>query len=237
MLITGGARRVGRAVAIAYARAGYDVAITYRNSAADAESLAGEIRTAGSSPLLIQTDLLDLPAAIDRIYNQFTARFDRLDVLINNASVYKPAALADTTLDLIREANTMHIEVPLLLTQRFESLLTTAGGSVINMVDIMAERPYPAYLAYCASKAGLHNLTLGMARQFAPRVRVNGIAPGTVEWAEDATDSQKQTYLKRVPMQRIGSPEEVARLALYLGRDATYQTGQILRIDGGRSIA
>ena len=235
-LITGGARRVGRAIALGLASAGYDIAITYNKSADDAQSLEHQVKAMGRQALLIQANLADLPSAVHAVHSSFISTFDRLDVLVNNASVYKPAKLADTTLALIREANTLHLEAPLLLCQKFATLLRTSKGSVINMIDVMAERPMPTYLAYCASKGALLNLTLGLAREFVPDVRVNGIAPGTVEWAPNVSAEQKETYIQRVPLKRIGSPEEVAKLAIYLARDATYQTGQILRIDGGRSI-
>src|SRR5205807_1329425 len=114
--------------------------------------------------------------------------------------------------------------------------LRESRGHIVNMVDLLAERPWPKYLAYCASKAALWNLTLGLAREFAPDVTVNGIAPGVVEWPDDYPESEKQTYLKRVPLSRAGAPEDVADAVMFFARSANYVTGQILRLDGGRSI-
>jgi pteridine reductase len=131
---------------------------------------------------------------------------------------------------------TIHVESPLLLSRAFFPMPQSAGGSIINMVDLQAERPIPGYLAYCASKAGLWNLTLGLAREMAPRVRVNGIAPGVVEWPADLSEAKREQYLRRVPLGRAGTPEDVAGAVAFLCTGAEYVTGQILRLDGGRSI-
>jgi pteridine reductase len=163
-------------------------------------------------------------------------RYARLDVLVNNASIYEPSALLDTNLEQIRRLMSIHFESPLLLAQAFASMLRAAKGHVINMVDLLAERPWPQYLAYSASKAALANLTLGLARELAPEVTVNGVAPGVVEWPEGYPDVEKQRYLKRVPLQRPGAPQDVAELVHFLVTSGSYLTGQILRLDGGRSI-
>jgi pteridine reductase len=130
----------------------------------------------------------------------------------------------------------IHFESPLLLAQAFGPMLRASGGHIVNMVDLLAERPWPQYLAYSASKAALANLTLGLARELAPEVRVNGIAPGVVAWPEDYPDAARAKYLKRVPLARAGTPQEVAELVHFLCTAGTYLTGQILRLDGGRSI-
>ena len=119
---------------------------------------------------------------------------------------------------------------------RFAPLLRTAKGRVINMVDLLAERPWPQYMAYCASKAALANLTLSLARELAPEVTVNGIAPGVVEWPADYPEAEKEKYLKRVPLGRAGTPQDVANLVHFLATEGSYITGQIIRLDGGRSI-
>jgi pteridine reductase len=240
-LITGAAKRVGRAIALRLADEGFDIAFTYLSSAGPAEELCDEIKTKGRIPLAIRADLTDPPSAIRDIEKSFSAAFARLDVLVNNASLYAPDAATDA--DAIKAAEqsrrfwAIHVESPLLLARTFAPQLRAAGGAVINMVDLMAERPMPGYLAYCASKAGLWNLTLGLARELAPQVRVNGIAPGVVEWPTDLPEEKKAEYLKRVPLARAGSPADVAETATFLVVRATYVTGQILRIDGGRAIA
>ncbi len=165
-----------------------------------------------------------------------TAEFGRLDVLVNSASLYHQASLAQTSLEASRRLWAIHVESPMLLCQRFEAQLRKSQGSVINMLDLLAERPWPKYLAYCASKAGLWNLTLGLARELAPEVTVNGIAPGVVEWPSDYPESEKQKYLKRVPLGRAGTPGDVAEAVHFLCTAGRYITGQIIRLDGGRSI-
>jgi pteridine reductase len=136
----------------------------------------------------------------------------------------------------MRRLMAIHFEAPLLLAQAFAPMLRAARGHVVNMVDIQAERPSPQYLAYCASKAALVNLTLGLARELAPEVTVNGIAPGVVEWPDDYPEAERAKYLKRVPLQRPGTPGDVAELVHFLCTAGSYLTGQILRLDGGRSI-
>ncbi|HEX4795650.1 MAG TPA: SDR family oxidoreductase [Humisphaera sp.] len=235
-LITGGAKRVGRSIALRLARGGYDVAFTYNRSNADAQSLVEEIAKIGRRSIAISADLFDLPAAAHTIAREFRGAFDRLDILVNNASSYAAADLASTTLELTGRLWAIHVEAPILLCQEFAGMLKDSGGSIVNMVDLLAQRPWPQYLAYCASKAALANLTLGLARELAARVRVNGIAPGVVEWPPGYPQEQKEQYLRRVPLERAGTPEDVAELVWFLSRPDGYITGQIVPLDGGRSI-
>jgi pteridine reductase len=235
-LITGGAKRVGRAIVERLADAGFDIAFTYLHSEDEALAFADDLRARGRTAIAIRADLTDLPGAIDTIEREFRATFDRLDVLVNCASFYHAADLAATDLHLMRQLSAIHFEAPLLLCQRFAADLRASKGHVINMIDLLAERPWPKYLAYCATKAALSNLTLGLARELAPDVTVNGIAPGVVDWPENFPESQKQTYLNRVPLARAGTPRDVAETVHFLCTAAPYVTGQILRVDGGRSI-
>jgi len=236
-LITGAARRVGRAIALRLADEGLDIAFTYLTSGTAAGELCEEIRKKDRSCLTISADLTDSQAAVEKISAQVTAKFGRLDVLVNSASLYQPdAATAQATLQMQRFW-AIHVESPLLLSRAFSPMLQSAGGSIINMLDLLAERPMPGYLSYCASKAGLWNLTLGLAREMAPRVRVNGIAPGVVEWPADLPADEREKYLRRVPLGKAGTPDDVAGAVAYLSIQAQYVTGQILRLDGGRSIA
>jgi pteridine reductase len=228
-LITGGARRVGRAIAETLSAAGYAVVITYRKSAAEAEALT---RSIGARA--IHADFFEPAAAIERIEREIGPR---LDVLVNNASLYEPGELGKLQQAQIRQMMAIHVEAPLLLTQAMESRLRAARGSVVNMVDAMVERPWPRYMAYCASKAGLWNLTMSLARALAPEVTVNGIAPGVVEWPPDMPQTERDAYLKRVPLSRPGTPEDAARLVKFLVTDGKYMTGQIIKLDGGRSLS
>lgn len=230
-LVTGGAKRVGRAIVERLAADHYSVAFTYRSSESEAKDLERQI-----DGLAIRADLAQPEAAAAQVHRAFTARFDRLDLLVNNASVYKRARLRDTDMNLMREVAAVHVQSPLLLCQRFEAMLRASRGHVINMIDLLAERPWPEYLIYCASKAALANLTTGLARELAPEVTVNGIAPGVVEWPDDYPPEERERYLSRVPLRRAGTPEDVAKLVHFLVTDGAYITGQIIRLDGGRSI-
>jgi pteridine reductase len=198
-LITGGAKRVGRAIVERLAKAGMTVAFTYNTSVNDAEALAKSV-----GGIAIKADLTDL---------------DQTDV------------------ELSRRLMAIHFESPMLLCRQFAPLLRNAHGHVINMVDVMVEKPMPQYLAYCASKAALWNLTLCLARELAPEVTVNGIAPGVVEWPADLPQKEREKYLSRVPLGRAGTPTDVAETVLFLATTGSYISGQIIRLDGGRSIA
>lgn len=228
-LVTGGAKRVGRAIVETLAGEGFSVVFTYNSSEAEAAELARRLDAQA-----IKADLSDPVAASKEIRATFAG--GRLDVLVNNASLYHPARLAETTPDLMRRLMAIHYEAPLLLAQAFEPMLRASRGHIINMLDLLVERPWPRYMPYCASKAALANLTLSLARELAPEVTVNGIAPGVVEWPPDYPEAEKQKYLKRVPLQRPGTPQDVANLVHFLATGGAYITGQIIRLDGGRSI-
>jgi pteridine reductase len=230
-LVTGGAKRVGRAIVEKLAAAGFAVAFTYNSSEAEALQLAQKL-----GGLAIRADLMEAQTATAKVFTEFCSRFDRLDVLVNNASAYLSARLRDTTPELIHKLNAIHIAAPLLLAKHFEPMLRQSRGHVVNMADSMTERPWPQYLAYCASKGGLVTLTRALARELAPEVTVNAIAPGVVEWPPDYPQSEREKYLKRVPLARAGSAEDVANLVHFLITTGTYITGQIIPLDGGRSV-
>lgn len=235
ILITGAARRVGRALALHFAVSGFDVAFTYHTSEHLAMELHENILTLNVDACAIRANLLDFPAAAQTIASSLASFSPRLDALINNASLYEPDQPTDPTQP--QRMHAIHVEAPLQLARLLADPLRQASGCIINMVDILASRPMPGYLAYCASKAGLANLTLALARELAPQVRVNGIAPGVVQWPDDFPEEQRQKYLQRVPLRRCGTPQDVAQLAHFLITAAPYITGQIIAVDGGRSIA
>ena len=229
-------KRVGRAIVERLADAGFDIAFTFLSSDGEAQDLASQLREKGRICLPIRADLTDPANALRTIYEPLISQFGRLDVLVNNASLYLPTDPEHVELDNARKMWAIHVESPLLLCQQFASLLRASKGHVVNMVDLLAERPWPRFLAYSASKAGLWNLTLGLARELAPEVTVNGIAPGVVEWPNDFPESEKEKYLKRVPLGRAGTPKDVADTVHFLCTEGSYLTGQIIRLDGGRSI-
>ena len=234
-LVTGAARRVGRAIALHLADHGFDVAFTYRSSQREAVELRDQIVALGRRAIAIQADLTELPAAAEWIAAHMAAFSPTLDLLVNNASLYLRDDLADAT--QMARLMAIHVEAPLLLAHRLRQPLAAAGGCIVNMLDLMGERPMKGYLRYCASKAALANLTRSLAKEFAPVIRVNGIAPGVVEWPADYPEQEKAVYLGRVPLGRAGTPEDVARLVHFLAIDGTYITGQTIILDGGRSIA
>lgn len=230
-LVTGGAKRVGRAVVERLTQAGYAVAFTYHSSETQADELARQL-----DAYPIRADLTHPEQAVEHIRDALATFTDHVDVLVNNASLYRPMTLADLTLAESRQMMAIHYEAPLLLTQSLAKTLRASRGHVINMVDVLAERPWPQYMAYCASKAALVNLTLSLARELAPQVTVNAIAPGVVEWPPDYPEAEKEKYLKRVPLNRPGTPQDVAELVHFLVTKGTYLTGQIIRLDGGRML-
>jgi len=235
-LITGAAKRVGRAIALKLAREGFDIAFTYRGSQAEARDLVQQIQQLGRQSHPIQSDFTNPQLASETVFTTFTQKFNRLDALINNASLYQPSSLQDATDEQIHNLFAIHFHTPFLLARRFENLLRQFRGHIVNMVDLLAERPWPEYLAYSASKAALTSLTRGLARALAPDITVNGIAPGVVEWPDDYPQSEREKYLKRVPLARAGTPEDVANLVHFLVTGSSYITGQIIPLDGGRSI-
>ena len=234
-LVTGGAHRVGRAIVEALATDGFDIAFTYLSSQSEADELSEKVRAAGRKCLAIRADLTSPALAVNTIEQGLSA-FSRLDLIVNNASLYPPSSLSQTDEAQIQKLWQIHVASPLLLCQRFESQLRRAHGHVINMVDVLAERPWPQYMAYCTSKAGLLNLTLSLARELAPEVTVNGIAPGIVEWPKSYPETEKEKYLKRVPLSRSGTPADVVSVVRFLTQPGSYVTGQIIHLDGGRSL-
>ncbi|HTT08341.1 MAG TPA: SDR family oxidoreductase [Gammaproteobacteria bacterium] len=243
-LVTGGARRVGRAVALKLAEAGMNVAITYQRSREEAAEVVARIEALGRRGLAIAADLSQ-PDADAVIASALMAGFERLDALINNASSFAPTPwgkVGAADYDLNQAVNA---RAPLRLIQRFAPLLGAhhdsrdpdSAGRVVNFIDIhVMGEPLKHYLAYNASKAALMEITSSCAIELAPRVTVNAIAPGVIEWAESYTEAERRAYMTRVPLGRPGTPEDAARAVLFLVRDASYCTGQILRLDGGRFL-
>lgn len=235
-LITAAACRVGRGVAERLAQAGYDIFFTYHHSETEAIDLQQRLTAQGRQVVALRCDLTRPQEATEAIGEAFMKQFSRLDLLVNNASIYQPSDLQHATLEQMHRFFAIHVESPLLLARRFESLLRQNQGHIINMSDRMAERPQPEFLAYCTSKAALSNLTRGLARALAPQVTVNAIAPGVVQWPADMPEDLRRQYLNRVPLARAGTPQDVAELVLFLATTGRYITGQIIPLDGGRSI-
>jgi len=236
-LITGGAKRVGAAIGRRLHDAGMRVIVHYRNSAAEAQALAAELNALRpESAMPIAGDLLHY-RQLDELIEVAAATFGRLDLLVNNASTFYPTpvgAITGTDWDDLLGSN---LKAPLFLSQAAAPWLRRDGGQIINMVDIYARRPLAGHTVYCVAKAGLAMLTLSLARELGPLVRVNGIAPGAIIWPEQGLDeSSKQAMLDQTALETVGDPDDIARCALFLARDAAYVTGQIIAVDGGRSL-
>lgn len=225
-------------MALRLAASGMDVAITYRRSSAAARRVVREIEALGRRGVAIAADLADGDAA-GQVHRQFCARFDALRALVNNASLYEPGPLPDVTLGSWERHMAVNARAPLLLTRAFAPMLGADArpGHIVNFIDIhVLGQPLAGYVAYNASKAALHEITMTSAMELAPRVTVNAIAPGVVAWPPGFTADQRRAYLRRVPLGRAGTPAEAAAAVLFLVRDAGYCTGQVIRLDGGRLL-
>jgi pteridine reductase len=237
-LITGAGRRVGAVTARTLHAAGYDLALHYRHSAGDARALADELeRQRGGSTLLLQAELADLPA-LPAMIEQLLAHYGRLDALVNNASAFFPTPLGTATPQQWDALFASNAQAPFFLSQAAIPALREARGGIVNMVDIYAERPLAEHPLYCMAKAALAAMTRSLALELGPEIRVNGGAPGAVLWPSDGKPyADQQTMLARTPLQHAGTPEDVAGAVLWLLRDAPYVTGQIIRVDGGRTLS
>jgi pteridine reductase len=237
ILITGGARRVGAEIARTLHAAGARILVHYRSSAAAATELGEELNAArAGSAALFAADLAH-EAAPERLIAAAVGHFGRLDVLVNNASTFYPTPVGKITRSAWDDLVGSNLRAPLFLAQAAAPHLAKQRGLIINVIDIHGLRPLKGYPVYSIAKAGLAMLTRSLARELGPEIRVNGIAPGPVLWAEHGLDeSLKREIIAKTALKRPGSPQDIARTALFLIRDAPYITGQIIAVDGGRSI-
>jgi pteridine reductase len=237
-LITGAGRRVGAVIARTLHGAGYDLALHYRHSAGEAAALADALeRQRAGSTLLLQGELADI-AALPTLVESLLAHYGRLDALVNNASAFYPTPVGEATPAQWNELFASNAQAPFFLSQAAVPALRKARGGIVNLLDIYAERPLANHPLYCMAKAALAAMTRSLALDLAPQVRVNGVAPGAVLWPSDGKPyDDQQALLTRTPMQRAGTPEDVAGAVLWLLRDAPFVTGQVLRVDGGRTLS
>jgi pteridine reductase len=236
-LVTGAARRVGAAIATALHAAGASVVIHYRSSRADAEALAADLnRARPRSAVALQADLLDFDEH-SRLVAAAVSAFGALDILVNNASTFYPTPLGKITPAAWDDLIGSNLKAPLFLSQAAASALRARAGLILNLVDIHGLRPLPEYAVYSTAKAGLIMLTRALARELGPEIRVNGIAPGPVMWPEgDLDEAMKEEIIRKTALKRLGSPEDVAQAAVFFATAAPFVTGQILAVDGGRSL-
>lgn len=243
-LVTGGARRVGRSVVTALAHAGMDILFTYLSSEQEAASLRAEVEALGRRCVALRADQAE-PDIAERVGEVWRREFDRLDALVNNASVFHRTPFGGVGAGEFDRQMAVNARGPLLLIQHFAPALAAhhrpgdpaSTGRVVNFIDIhVMGEPLRHYCAYNASKAALMEVTSTCALELAPAVTVNAVAPGVVAWAEDFTEAERYDYLTKVPLERAGTPLDAATAVLFLVRDAHYCTGQIIRLDGGRLL-
>jgi len=237
VLVTGGARRLGAALVRAVHAAGASLVVHYRRSSAAATALVAELnRLRPDSAIAVAADLNDL-AALEALPRATTQAFGRLDVLINNASTFYATPVGEIRLDDWNDLIGSNLRAPLFLSQAAVPSLRETRGLILNMIDIHGFRPLKQYPVYSLAKAGLVMLTQSLARELGPEIRVNGIAPGSILWPEGPLDPElKARILDRTALKRAGSPEDIAKAALYFINDAPYVTGQVLAVDGGRTV-
>lgn len=236
-LVTGAARRVGAAIAETLHHAGAGVIVHYFNSAADADALVGRLdaERAGSA-LTAQCDLRD-PDALDRMVADAVARSGRLDILVNNASSFYPTPPGSITAAHWHDLIGTNLKAPLFLSQAALPHLRRTNGTIVNIVDVHWQRPLRNHTVYGAAKAGLAMLTRSLARDLGPDIRVNGVAPGAILWPEAGLSERvRGNIIRQIPLNRPGEPQDVAAAVLFLVRDGSYVNGQILAVDGGRSV-
>jgi pteridine reductase len=238
VLITGAARRVGAAIVRAMHGAGANLVVHYRKSANEAAQLADELNAKrGKSVVTMQADLLDI-AKLPSLVEFAVRTFGGLDVLVNNASSFYPTPVGEITPAAWDDLMGSNLKVPLFLSQAAAPALRKSSGLIVNIVDIHSLRPLRNYTVYCAAKAGLQMLTRSLAKELGPEVRVNGISPGPVLWAEgQADEAARKKVVDSTILKRMGTPQDIARTALFFAASAPFITGQILAVDGGRSVA
>lgn len=236
-IVTGGARRVGRAICLALAEAGYDIVTTYRSRPAEAAETVRMCMAKGVSARAQRLDMGDA-RAVEKQGRAWSKEMARVDALVHNASVYEATPMGKITAEACREHFEVNAMGPVLLTQALAGALGKARGCVVMMCDMHAlgagGRSRRRYAAYAMSKAALAEMVGTLARELGPKVRVNGIAPGVVAWPDKVDQAEVRKYEARIPLGRPGKPEDAAAAAVFLVRDGQYVNGEIVRVDGGR---
>lgn len=237
-LVTGAAKRIGACICRTLHAHGANVVVHYGNSAAAADALTAELNAMRpGSAYTVQGDLTATAAPQTLLDATLVHSGGQLDILVNNASTFYPTPLADVDADNWDDLIGTNLKAPLFMAQAAAPLLRAAGGQIVNIVDIHARRPLKDHVVYGPAKAGLAMLTRSLAKDLAPEIRVNGVAPGAILWPEQGMSAAaEKSILSQIPLARTGAPEDIARTVLFLVKDAPYITGQIIAVDGGRSI-
>jgi pteridine reductase len=238
VIVTGGAKRVGAAISRRLHAAGASIVLHHHSAKAEAQALQAELNAArANSAATVQANLLNA-AELPELVRTTVARFGRLDVLVNNASSFHPTPVGEIKVSDWDDLVGTNLRAPLFLAQAAAPHLKKAGGCIVNITDIHAERPLKHYVVYSVAKAGLAGLTRSLARDLGPDVRVNGVAPGPILWPDDGSFDEvaRQRVISHTLLKRAGEPDDVAAAVYYLVAEAPYVTGHIIAVDGGRSI-
>jgi NAD(P)-dependent dehydrogenase (short-subunit alcohol dehydrogenase family) len=232
-LVTGSAKRLGRAVALRLAREGADVAIHYHSSETAARETVSDVEKLGHHGIALAADLGSV-SEIQRLFQQTFDHFGRLDILVNNAANFLPTELSSTNEKLWDESLDTNLKAPFFCAQAAAPVLKQSRGVIINFADIGGLLPWPGYIAHCVSKAGVIMLTKCLAKALAPDVRVNAIAPGTITMSGDPSEWDRD-FIRRAPLHRSGTTEDIADAVSFLVQ-SNFITGQVLVLDGGRTL-
>lgn len=237
VLVTGAAARIGASIADTLHLRGCDVLVHCNSNVDGARALAEQFNSRRPDSAFVFSADLCSQAGIDQLVQACGERWNGLDLLVNNASRFYPTRVGETTAWQWDDLLSSNLRAPYFLAQGLLPMLRQANGSIVNILDIHATRPMKQHAVYSIAKSGLQMLTLALARELAPDIRVNGVAPGAILWPENEGDETTQAaILSRVALERLGSPEDIASAVAYLGFDAPYVTGQVLAVDGGRSL-
>lgn len=239
VLITGAAKRLGKAIAELLHKHGMNIILHYRSSQTAAEALCQSLNTLRPNSACALAADLSQYSALGPLMEQAKAAFGYLDALINNASAFFPTPLGSVTERQWQELLDTNVKAPFFLAQLAAPLLKQRQGAIVNIVDIHGEKPLKDYPAYCISKAAIRMHTYALAKELAPDVRVNGISPGAMLWPEhenELSPAIRADILKRIALRRLGDPLDIAQAALFLLNDSPYITGQVLSVDGGRLL-
>lgn len=235
-LVTGAANRIGAVIARVLHKAGYNVVVHYRNSATAAQALVAELNALrGASACAVRADLAEF-TQLEGLARESCARWGRLDVLVNNASSFYPTKLAEIDEGDWQDLMNSNARAPLFLSKHLHASLKASRGCIVNIVDSTALDGVARFTPYTMAKAALANMTRSLARELAPEVRVNGVSPGAILWPEytgGISEEEKQSTIAQTALGRMGTPEDIAHAVLFLARDASYVTGQVIAVDGG----
>lgn len=240
VLVTGAAKRIGARITRTFHQSGYNIILHYNQSTDEAHELQEILNSERpGSVSLLQLDLVNYTEWKD-LEDRCMDTWGRLDVLVNNASTFYPTVIGTATDSEWNDLIGSNLKAPFFLSQALAPCLKEFAGNIVNICDIHGDRPLKNYAIYSIAKAGLAMMTRSLAKELAPEVRVNGIAPGAILWPEEqaeVSEGLKATIIRQIPLKRQGAPEDVANTALFLARDAPYINGQILSVDGGRSLS